>query len=132
MAETTLAKKLGIKPGYRVLILNAPDGYKIDPLPEGVEIAANGTGPFDVVQVFVHSQADVNQHAAAAIRAVKPGGLLWLTYPKISSKVKTDLTRDTGWDGIRSLGWEGVSLIAVDSTWSAMRYRPQADVKSRK
>jgi hypothetical protein len=77
MAETPLAKKLGVKAGYKVLVLNAPDGYlqALDPLPEGVEAATSGEGAFDVVQVFVRSKADIDGYARQALDALRPGGL---------------------------------------------------------
>jgi hypothetical protein len=134
MADTPLTKKLGIKPGFRMLILNAPDGYRdlLAPLPEGAEVHLAAKGMFDFAQLFVHSQADVDEHALTAIRAVKSGGLLWLSYPKKSAKIKTDISRDVGWDAVKNAGWEGVTLITIDDTWSAMRFRPASEVKSRR
>jgi hypothetical protein len=140
MAETPLVKKLGIKPGYKLLILNAPEGYltTLGALPEGVEVRTEAkdtvgiSGPFDAVQLFAHSKADVDQFAPGAIRAVKSDGLLWISYPKKSSKIKTDIHRDVGWDAVVKAGFEGVSLISVDDTWSAMRFRPASEVKSRR
>jgi hypothetical protein len=134
VAETPLLDKLKIKPGQKLLILNAPDGYMqlLGPLPQGTEVKTGGAGIFDWVQVFVRSKAEVDASAGSAVKALKPGGMLWFTFPKKTSKIKTDISRDTGWDVLRGLGMEGVSLISVDDTWSAMRYRPAADVKSRK
>jgi hypothetical protein len=132
MAGSSLVKKLGIKPGQKPLILNAPEGYMLGALPQGVEVKTNAQGVFDFVQAFVRSKADVEGQAHTAIQALKPGGLLWLAYPKKSSKIKTDISRDAGWEPVRRAGMEGVSLIAIDDTWSAMRFRRADDVKSRK
>ena len=135
MPDTPLSKKLGIKPGYALLILDAPDGYRtrLDPLPDGVRIGtvALPDGPFDLVQVFVRSRADVTRHAGAALAALKPGGLLWFAFPKKSAKVQTDVSRDTGWDALHAAGWEIVSVIAIDNTWSAGRFRPASAVNAR-
>jgi len=49
---------------------------------------------------------------------------LWISYPKRSSKVETDITRDVGWDVVYKAGLEGVTQIAIDDTWSALRFRP--------
>jgi hypothetical protein len=126
MAASSLAKKLGLKPGRRALILNAPDGYRelLDPLPEGVDVTTTPDGTFDFVQVFAKNQADLAEYAPAALAAVKPGGMLWIAFPKKTSKIQTDISRDTGWDVIRQAGWQGIFLIAVDEVWSAMRFRP--------
>jgi hypothetical protein len=127
--DTGLMKKLLIKPGDRVLLLNAPPGYqeRLIPLPDGGELATavSDDAFFDLVQLFVRDQAEVEQHAATAMRSVKPGGVLWISYPKQGSGVPTDLTRDNGWDAIRGAGWIGVSMISIDDVWSAMRFRPR-------
>ena len=56
--------------------------------------------------------------------------MLWFSYPKKTGKIKTDLSRDVGWDSVSKAGWIGVSLISIDDTWSSMRYRPASEVKS--
>jgi hypothetical protein len=59
---------------------------------------------------------------------VRPDGLLWICYPKKSSKAATDLTRDVLWDMVKGYGVVGVSLISIDDVWSAMRFRPADQV----
>src|SRR5436309_13835462 len=100
MPETTLIKKLGIKPKQRIIILNAPEGYReqLGTLPTDVELATTLNGTFDLVHIFVKDKAEVDQYAPMAIQAVKPGGLLWISFPKKSSKVTTDISRDVGWN----------------------------------
>ena len=130
MANSPLLKKIGVKPGHRLLVLNAPDGYldQLTPLPEKAELATKGKGPFDVVQLFVKNKAQVDRDAAKAMQAVKPRGLLWIAYPKKSSKIETDISRDVGWETMKKADWEGVAIFAIDDTWSALRFRPAADV----
>jgi hypothetical protein len=134
MAGSALAKKLGIREGQRLLIINAPEGYvdSLAPLPEYAEVQTTPDGAFDFVQVFVHSRADVEQYARTAIGALKPGGLLWFTYPKKTSKIKTDIHRDLGWDAVTNAGMEGIASVSVDDTWSGIRFRPAGDVKREK
>jgi len=96
-APSPLAGKLLIKPGSRVALLNAPDGYpeRLRPLPGGarlVELASGGD--LDAVQVFVHDAAELRRLGPEAIAAVKPDGLLWVCYPKGGRKAGTDLSRD--------------------------------------
>jgi hypothetical protein len=55
---------------------------------------------------------------------------VWICYPKLSSKVKTDLTRDHGWEPMFVAGWIVVAIASVDAVWSAVRFRPKAKVKS--
>lgn len=130
MADTSLIKKLGIKPQYRVALLNAPQGYQeqLGPLPAGVELAAAPDGTFDVVHLFVRDKAELDRDVPTAIQAVKPGGLLWISYPKQSSKVATDLNRDVLWDVFPNKDWRPVTQISIDEVWSALRFRPKSEV----
>jgi hypothetical protein len=131
MGETPLVKRLGIKPDNRVLLLNAPEGYEqiLGELPEGAVTETNSEGLFDFVQLFVKSIADVENQAKSAIEALKPGGVIWFSYPKKSSKIKTDISRDVGWDAAREAGFEVVSAVSIDDTWSALRFRPLHEIK---
>jgi hypothetical protein len=85
----------------------------------------------DFVQLFVRDSAELAQHAPAALAAIKPDGVLWIAYPKQSAKVKTDITRDRGWEPVIAAGLRPVTQIAVDETWSALRWRPIELVKSK-
>lgn len=132
MSERTLIQRLGIKAAHKCLILNAPDGYleALGELPPNTTIATQPDGSnFDVVQVFVHNKAEVDTLAPIAIDAIKHDGLLWMTYPKKSSKIKTDITRDIGWETINAKGLETVAAISIDNTWSGLRFRPSEKVK---
>ncbi len=133
MAVSELARKLGIRPGSRVLILHPPHGYKsmLEPLPKNAQVMLGGAGPFDVVQCFVASRAEVEGRAPAALSAAAPDAFVWMCYPKKSSKVKCDISRDVGWDCVRAAGWEGLSMISIDETWSARRYRRKAVISDQ-
>ena len=126
MPETPLVKKLVIKPHYRMLLLNAPEGYheQLGTLPEGVEVFTHGKGPFDVVHLFVQQRAELEDQAPAAIEAVKPDGLLWISYPKKTSKVASDLSREVMRETVINFGWQTVTQISIDEVWSALRFRP--------
>ena len=130
MEAAALARKLQVKPGNRVLVLDAPEGYlEVLGAPADAEPAQDGA--YDVVQVFVKDRLDVERHAATAFRALRPGGVLWFAYPKQSAKVATDLTRDRGWDVVAQAGLRPVAQVAIDEVWSALRFRPEADVRQR-
>jgi len=123
-----LAKKLLIKPGSRIAIVNPPAGYadRLEPLPEGAAVVDLQPG-LDVVQVFAQDRAEL-QRAAGALTSVREGGLLWVCYPKGGRRAGTDLNRDLLWEELGRSGLTGVTLVAVDDTWSAMRFRPAAEV----
>jgi hypothetical protein len=130
MADTPLAKKLHIAPGSRMLILNAPGRYldSLAPLPQGVETATEPADMFDVVQLFTRDTAELERSVAAALGAIRPGGLLWICWPKKSAQVSSDLDRDSLWAALHARGWSGVASVSVDDTWSALRFRPTEDV----
>ena len=133
MTENALIKKLQLKPGLRALFLNAPEGYvtSLGPLPDGVALADGPTGTLDFAQLFVRDSAELTTHAPAALAAIKRDGVFWISYPKKSSGVVSDLTRDEGWAPIAAAGLRPVTQIAVDTTWSAVRWRSIELVKSR-
>jgi len=93
-----------------------------------VHIAEKGGGKYDVVHVFAKDSKVLNRDAPKALKAVKPGGIVWMSYPKKSAKVETDITRDQGWDSLNEAGWRPVTQISIDDTWSALRFRPVDEV----
>ncbi|MCQ3930849.1 MAG: hypothetical protein DPW16_10355 [Chloroflexi bacterium] len=132
MSERPLIQRLGIKAGHKCLILNAPDGYlnTLGELPPDTTLTTEPDGSsYDLVQVFVWNKADVDTLAPIAIDTLKHDGLLWMTYPKKSSKIKTDITRDIGWEAVNAKGLEIVAAISIDDTWSGLRFRPSEKVK---
>lgn len=133
MADSPLVKRLGIKPGHRALLLHAPDGFqdRLVDLPPDAVVSADPDGAFDVVLAFVGSRADADARAPVALGALRQGGALWFAYPKKAPRLTTDISRDVGWDALWAAGWEGIAIIRVDETWSALRFRPSADVKRR-
>lgn len=130
MAEKTLAQKLQVKAGQSIGVMNAPEGYaaKLEPLPQGATVAAAG-GTYDVVHLFVYNKADADKWIPQAIAAVKPGGMLWIAYPKKSGSIKTDITRDVGWEALKAADWHGVTQLSLDETWSFLRMRPRSEIK---
>lgn len=126
-----LVKKLRLAPEMKALVLNPPSEHYLTEL--GLTVGASvieADSLYDFALLFVMNLAELAEHAPAVIQAVKPDGLLWITYPKGSSKIKTDLNRDTGWRLMLTFGVEGVAMVALDDIWSSMRYRPAGSAKS--
>jgi Protein of unknown function (DUF3052) len=118
-----LAKKLALKAGQRFLLLGAPPGYKdaLGPLPQGVTLATKAGGKADAVQVFATTKKEMREALAEAKAALNPGGMIWLTYPKGTSKIESDINRDSIREYTLSVGLQTVALVAVDDDWSAIR-----------
>lgn len=128
-----LVKKLLIKPGSRILVRNAPQGYleKLEPLPDGVQLLTTVEGSFDVVLQFVQHKADVDSQALESTLAAREGGIVWMIYPKRSKSIQTDINRDAGWDVLWQAGWVAIGIAAIDDAWAALRFRPVKDVKRK-
>ncbi|PYP05677.1 MAG: DUF3052 domain-containing protein [Gemmatimonadetes bacterium] len=119
-----LVQKLGIKPEMRIAIVNAPRGYGrvLGKLPSRVTRKASAVGPLDFVQFFTTERRELERRFAALARALAPAGMLWISWPKKSSGVTTDLTEDV----IRAIGLAhglvDVKVAAVDEVWSGLKF----------
>ncbi len=129
---TPLPKKLRLHTIQKALILNAPQGYLdlLGDLPEGMKVYQKAEGKFEFVHLFVKDRAEYQDLAPIALEAVEYDGLLWISYPKKSAKIKSDLSRDILWDMTKGTGIRPVTQISIDETWSALRFRPDEEVKS--
>jgi len=134
MSGKTVAAKLGLKPGQAVLLIAPPPRGEalLGPLPDDATLTTDGGGPFDAVIVFVPTSATLTTHSANAVAALKPGGLLWLAYPKKTGAIQSDMVRERAWETFTAQDYRPVSQIAIDDTRSALRFRAVADVKSNK
>jgi Protein of unknown function (DUF3052) len=120
---TPLWKKLGIKPDSTVLTINAPKTYRklLPGLPSGVEFVTEGEPPLAFVHLFVASAADLAERLPALKAALAPDGVIWVSWPKKASGVKTDVTEDGIRDAALPLGLVDVKVSAVDETWSGLK-----------
>jgi len=127
-----LARKLKLGPGLRAAVVGAPEGYleRLDP-PRGVTLTTSLAGPLDWIQVFVRTSADLAAIVEPLTSALAPTGRAWICYPKGSSKLQTDLTRDKGWEPIEGGRLMWLSLVSVDDTWSAFGLRPYKEGEAR-
>ena len=128
---TPLAKKLKLKPGLSGAVVGGSDGY-LERLgsPEGVHAVTTLEGPLDWIQVFVRNSTELAGIVGPLTEALSPTGLAWVSYPKGSSKIQTDLTRDKGWEPIEGqLMW--LTLVSIDETWSAFGLRPHKPGEAR-
>jgi hypothetical protein len=125
--DATLAKKLQLKPGQAVRVLHAPGGLKLDLPAVGDEPAdvgvAGGEATAPATLVFVTTFAEAGNRVAPAVEAAAADELSWVAYPK-AGKLGTDLNRDALAAFMTSRGVRPVRQVALDETWSALRFRP--------
>jgi hypothetical protein len=132
---TSISDKLKIKENANLLALNAPVDFKkgLKNLPRGVTIATAGKD-YDQVHWFVVNKAQLEKEMSKVMKLTKPGIIVWVYYPKGSSKIQTDLTRDKGWECLMAEGdkltW--ISLISFDDTWSVFGFRGKTDDDRKK
>ncbi len=131
-AAPLLAGKLKLKPGMRAAIIGAPPDYldRLGPL-DGVTVSQVLEGRFDWIQAFVRTSAELAALVKPLTAAIEPDGRIWISYPKGSSKIQTDLTRDKGWQPLDGGDLMWLSLVSVDETWSAFGLRPYKPGEAR-
>lgn len=122
-SATPLARKLGIGPGCRLLLLGAPAGYRelLEQLPAGVVFAARASSSVDVVQVFASRREDLAARLVALRTALAPTAAVWASWPKKASGVSSTITEDTVREIALPIGFVDVKVCAVDATWSGLK-----------
>jgi hypothetical protein len=127
-----ISQKLKIREGDSILVINAPPGYKksLGLLPADAKIVDSGK-MFDQLHWFVKNKTQMENEIKKVLPLIKGNISCWIFYPKGSSKIQTDLTRDKGWDELLKHDMQWISLVSFDETWSAfgMRQKTEADKK---
>jgi hypothetical protein len=117
-----LTKKLHLKPGMRLAVVNAPAGFSLGKLPASVTQEPSLKTDLDLVLLFAISQRELNSHWQKALGAMKQDGALWVSYPKKSSGIASDLGMGE-WNAPKGSGWNPVAMIGLDDTWSSVRFK---------
>jgi DUF3052 family protein len=121
---TPLPKKLGIKEAFRIVLVNMPADVTAE-LKSGLEscqVKKDGVGPLDFAMLFVKSASDLKKQFSRLAKQLAPAGMLWVSWPKKSSGVATDLTENE----VREIGLEAglvdVKVCAVNEVWSGLKF----------
>lgn len=129
MPRGDLATKLLLKPGHLVHFIALPTGAieRLEPLPEGAAVVDDPDSA-DLILAFVGTAAALAESASPLAEAANRGAIVWVSYPKKSSGVATDMSRDAGWEPLLEAGLRPVTQVSLDKTWSALRFRPTGAV----
>ncbi len=121
---TPLAKKLGIKEGARVGLIQAPDGLEsvLEPLPPAVRLTRRAQGRFDVLVFFTKRAAELERRLPRLMAKIAPDGGLWIAWPKKASGVTTDLGFEVVQPAGLNAGLVDNKVCAIDETWSGLRF----------
>lgn len=127
MSNSSLPEKIRIKDGSTVALLNAPKGFSslLDPLPAGATLSTSPRGECDVVLGFVETLSEAMTMVPKLKGSLADDGVLWVCYPKLTSAQAGELSRDVLWKELAKHGLRAVAQIAIDDTWSAMRFIPE-------
>jgi hypothetical protein len=121
---TPLVKKLGIKPGARVALVNAPDNFQatLGELPDDVKFVKSNTKSLDLILCFVLSERILARDFVKLAQRLTSNGMIWIAWPKKSSGVATDLT----FERVQRIGLDAglvdVKICAIDDTWSGLKF----------
>lgn len=118
-----LAKKLGLKAGSHLVLVGAPDTYLalIEPVPNGVTVGVRISGTTDVVHVFTTRRVELLGILTGCRSKLKPTAIVWVSWPKKSAKVPTEVTEDVIRELALPLGFVDVKVCAVTEVWSGLK-----------
>lgn len=136
-ATTPLPRKLGIKPGATVALIDAPAGWALADLPDGVVVRHRAAGPADVIVAFCDRRAKVRQRLPAALKALTGDGSLWIAWPRRAAGHPSDITDNELRAIVLPSGLVDTKVAALDDDWSGLKFvwrkrlRPSAARPSR-
>jgi hypothetical protein len=122
-SETPLSQKLGIKPGSKVHLVEAPTGHRklLTPLPNGVQFVPRLSETTDLVHFFTTKRAQLKTRLPAIRKKMRADAVVWVSWPKKAAHVATDLTEDAVRDTALPLGLVDVKVCAIDDVWSGLK-----------
>lgn len=120
---TPLAKKLGIKEGFTVASVNAPENFAelLRPLPGGVAFIKSPKPGTDIIHFFTNSRDELFRGLAEYKHLIKQNGAIWVSWYKKAARLATEITEDTVREAALPLGLVDVKVCAVDEKWSAIK-----------
>jgi hypothetical protein len=120
---TPLPKKLGIKEGFQILAVGAPEGYRdlLEPLPAAVRFVSKANENTNLVHIFSTKRSQLSKALAAYRKRVDPETVIWVSWPKKSAKVPSDITEDVIREVALPLGFVDVKVCAIDEVWSGLK-----------
>jgi hypothetical protein len=120
---TPLAKKLGIKEGFKIRLVNQPTYYLdlFTDFPNNVEISNDKKATKDLIHYFTQKTTDLIKDITPLRKEIYPSGMLWISWPKKASKIKTDVTEDVIRNLALSNGLVDIKVCAVNEIWSGLK-----------
>jgi hypothetical protein len=132
-SDTPLTKKLGIKEGFKVLVIKGPAEYRalLAPLPASVAFTSTATSSTNLVHVFATERNALTRLLPTLRKKLSPEAAIWVSWPKKSSKVATDITEDTIREVALPLGLVDIKVCAVTEVWSGLKLVVRKELRSQ-
>jgi hypothetical protein len=129
-SDTPLCRKLGIKPGHVIAVLDEPAGWRIDGLPETVLVRRRARGPLDVIVAFFGRRAMLERRLAALVRALRADGSLWIAWPRKAAGHVSDISESGLREIVLPTGLVDVKVAALDEHWSGLKFVWRKELRS--
>jgi hypothetical protein len=130
---TPLVKKLGVSKGSKLFVINAPKGYRalLSPLPAAVSFARDADTSTDLLHLFETQRAALELLLAVLRKKLSPDAAIWVSWPKKSSKVDTDITEDAIREVALPLGFVDIKVCAVTDIWSGLKLVVRKELRGK-
>jgi hypothetical protein len=129
---TPLVRKLGFRPGWSVAVLGGPEQLDdlLGELPDGLRIVRRLSTGLDAVWIFAVERRELERRLSDALGRLRDDGTLWISWPKRSSGVPTDITENVLREVVLPTGWVDIKVAAVDETWSGLRFALRRELRA--
>jgi hypothetical protein len=133
-SKRALVEKLGLKKGFKAFIFNAPQNYLelLSPLPENVLFLTRLKPPLDFIHYFSNRRQKYLKDITRLKKALAPDGMMWVSWPKLSSEVQSDLTEKDVREIALKAGLVDIKVCAVDELWSGLKLVVPLKERSKK
>ncbi|MES2876571.1 MAG: hypothetical protein V4678_03825 [Patescibacteria group bacterium] len=128
----TAAQKMYIKADMKGTVINAPEAFKLEDFgfDDAAQLQQQSDEPVDFIILFAESAAAIARYAEQVANVVGPSTALWVAYPKLSGLLRSDISRDEGWEKFEKYDLLPVTQISLDDDWSLLRFKRRVDIKT--
>lgn len=127
-----LFKKLQVKPGFKVSMVNAPANANaiFEPIPASIEVSYTIKPTFEAILIFAQTKSQLMEALNASVASIGAKTICWILYPKAKSGLATDLNLMQSWDDLKIFNLAPCASAAIKDTWTALRIKP-ADAQKK-
>ncbi|MFO0942155.1 MAG: hypothetical protein U0930_15570 [Pirellulales bacterium] len=130
---TPIPKKLGFKDSTILVVIEQPEGYEslVGPFPAGLEFANKLTKETNFVHLFATKKSLLTKHLKALRSKLPDDAVVWVSWPKKTSKVETDITEDIIRDVALPMGFVDIKVCAINAVWSGLKLMVRKELRRK-